>query len=134
MRLSVVTLKTAGGRTLKVFSGIFLLSALILSSFFSEKNINHVTSEGKAVLPSLNRTLWLGSRFDTVWGRSRADFMSAFAILPTNLGEDLSVDSLVLSLQVSSVHGDSLYAHHLHVYELTDTLYVDSTYFYNTYH
>jgi hypothetical protein len=59
--------------------------------------------------------------------------MSAFAILPTNLGEDLSVDSLVLSLQVSSVNGDSLYAHNIHVYELTDTLYTDSTYYSNTF-
>lgn len=66
----------------------------------------------------------LGEIHDPVFGGTRAGFCTQFALQGTNttLGSDLSLDSVVLTLQYGGYYGDTLSGLRLEVYELSEQL------------
>jgi hypothetical protein len=75
----------------------------------------------------------LGSYTDSVFGRTDAGIF-AQPLLPSsnvNLGDSLSVDSIVLTLGYTGLYGDSFPAQVFHVYKLTEDMHFDSAYYSN---
>lgn len=66
----------------------------------------------------------LGEIHDPIFGTTDAGFCTQFALQGSNttLGDDLYLDSVVLSLQYSGYYGDTLSGLRLEVYELTEQL------------
>lgn len=73
----------------------------------------------------------LGSMKDPVFGTSEAGFYSQFrlSLAGQNFGDDPIVDSLVLQLSIVNYYGDTNVIQTVHVFELADTLSVNSTYY-----
>jgi hypothetical protein len=82
-----------------------------------------------------DKTLYflLGSLNDPIFGKSQASFCTQINLPSSNVvfPEGIVVDSLVLSLAVKSSYGNDKYINPLHVnvYEISDLLYPDSSYF-----
>lgn len=66
----------------------------------------------------------LGEIHDPVFGTTQAGFCTQFALQGSNttLGENLSIDSVVLTLQYGGYYGDTLSGLRLEVYELSEQL------------
>lgn len=83
----------------------------------------------------LSRML-IGSVRDTVYGLTNAEYfgqilLSSTPNLITDSGQTRAADSLVLSLVYSGWYGDTTIAQNIHVYKLTEDMYVDSPYYSN---
>jgi hypothetical protein len=78
--------------------------------------------EGDSLLTSLSPFLLLGTYSDPVFGFSKADFMTSFAVRDSNVSADRIVDSLLLNLGVQNFFGDSLVEQTVRVYELTESI------------
>lgn len=78
-------------------------------------------------------TLFLGSMDDAYVGKSFAGFVSQLrignTITPSTFAGVTSPDSVVLSFAYRGIDGDSSAMHRISVYELSDKLSVDSTYY-----
>lgn len=78
-------------------------------------------------------TLFLGSYDDVYSGKTFAGFVSQVrignTITTSTFGGVTTPDSIVLSLLYKDANGDTTQLHHISVYELTDKLYTDSTYY-----
>ncbi len=74
----------------------------------------------------------LGSYMDPVFGASNASFASQLRLSKNEIdfGEDFTLDSMVLYLQLANVYGDKRQAapQEIFVYQLTDTINLDETY------
>lgn len=66
----------------------------------------------------------LGEIHDPVFGTTKAGFCAQFALQGSNttFGDNLSLDSVVLTLQYGGYYGDTLSGLHLEVYELNEAL------------
>lgn len=85
-------------------------------------------------LTSEKRTSSLvGCMNDPVFGRSTAGFLTQLRLSSNNVdfGDDIKVDSVVLLLKYQSYYGDTNNLQRIRVYELTQDLYYDSTYYSN---
>ena len=73
----------------------------------------------------------LGSMKDPVFGNSEAGFYSQFrlSLAGQSFGANPVLDSLVLQLSVANYYGDTTVFQTAHVYELTDTLSRESSYY-----
>ena len=73
----------------------------------------------------------LGSMKDPVFGNSEAGFYSQFrlSLAGQSFGVNPVLDSLVLQLSVANYYGDTTVFQTAHVYELTDTLSRDASYY-----
>ncbi|MCF8308816.1 MAG: DUF4270 domain-containing protein [Bacteroidales bacterium] len=76
----------------------------------------------------------LGSYYDPVFGISRAEFYTSFALTETNPDFDNNpeVDSLVLSLAYKKHYGDTVTPQNLEVYELSESI-IDTVYSHETF-
>ncbi|HOI86538.1 MAG TPA: DUF4270 domain-containing protein [Lentimicrobium sp.] len=76
----------------------------------------------------------LGYMNDPVFGRTMASFYTEYRLPANNVsfGANAVADSVVLTLVYSGVYGDSLSQHTIKVYELSDTLGFDKTYYSNS--
>lgn len=76
----------------------------------------------------------LGSLYDPVFGITSTAFSTQFRLSKSafSFGENPQVDSLVLSLKPVSTYGDSNAPFTIRVYELSERIYLDSTYYSNT--
>ncbi|MCK4920288.1 MAG: DUF4270 family protein [Bacteroidales bacterium] len=147
------SLKSAESAASKIITAILLLSIFIFNAcnedpnfigrnilpstddvytrFCDETLINSKTSIGKPILTSLNSTMLLGSKVDSIFGKSKADFMARFSIIPMTMGVERIIDSMVLTLRVSEVLGDPDFKPTIRIFELNDTLSFDTIYFSN---
>ncbi len=75
----------------------------------------------------------LGSYIDPIFGYSEAGFFTQFRLPSNNIDfkTNLSLDSLVLSLDYSGYFGDTLTNQIVEVYRITDNIYTDSSYYSN---
>jgi hypothetical protein len=75
----------------------------------------------------------LGEINDPVFGFSKADFFSkmSMGLYRYNFGDNPEVDSMFLYFQIAGIYGDAETPHLINVYELTDTIYYDSSYYNN---
>jgi hypothetical protein len=72
----------------------------------------------------------LGSKVDTLSGLSKAEIVTSFTIITAgDFGEEPLVDSLILSLYVAEVDGDTTQEMHLLIYEFLDTLFYENDYY-----
>ena len=73
----------------------------------------------------------LGSMKDPVFGNSEAGFFSQFrlSLAGQSFGSTPVLDSLVLQLSIANYYGDTNVMQTVHVYELTDTLSGNSSYY-----
>ncbi|MFH1321741.1 MAG: DUF4270 domain-containing protein [Bacteroidota bacterium] len=73
----------------------------------------------------------LGSYNDPVFGLSSASFYTQFSLPVNNVdfGSGFTPDSLVLSLALSDYYGDLSSDHTIKVFELTEDIYIDSSYY-----
>ncbi len=143
-------------KNLLFFINIFLLFAIL--SFFNLSCSKYPTKIGAALMPNNSLSLHykqvgftaysqpidttrgdklltniVGSIKDPVFGLTNASFYSK--VLPISTGQRFGTnpitDSLVLQLYYSDVYGDTNAVLHLHVYEMKDDIYFDSTYYSN---
>ncbi len=101
----------------------------IRASFTDDIDIDTYTETSQPVLTSANPSILLGSYYDSIFGYSRADFISRLEVRPTTFETDFLVDSMILSLKFDSFFGDSLNSQTIRIYELTDTLSLDTIYY-----
>ena len=75
----------------------------------------------------------LGEINDPVFGFTKADFFSKMSMgsYRYSFGENPVVDSMFIYFQISAKYGDDATPHLVHIYEMTDTIYYDSTYYNN---
>lgn len=76
----------------------------------------------------------LGYLNDPIFGSVQASIYSQY-LLPTNnltFGDNPVADSIVLTMVYSGIYGDSLTQHTVRVYELSDTLSIDDSYYSNS--
>ncbi|MDF1573919.1 MAG: DUF4270 family protein [Bacteroidales bacterium] len=86
-----------------------------------------VTSESRL---SATRLMLLGSMEDTIIGRSTASIVTQFNTSPTyQVAENLEIDSLFLALYFYDFLGDKEQGITLSVYEFTERLLIDTTYY-----
>ena len=73
----------------------------------------------------------LGAMKDPVFGHSEAGFYTQFrpSVAGQSFGNNPVLDSLVLQLCISGYYGDTTALQTVHVYELTDTLTTQTTYY-----
>ncbi len=73
----------------------------------------------------------LGSMKDPVFGNSEAGFYTQFrlSLAGQSFGENPILDSLVLQLSIANYYGDTTVLQTVHVYELTDTLSGNASYY-----
>ncbi len=73
----------------------------------------------------------LGSYFDPVFGPNTAAFQVQARLSKTSydFGTAPVLDSLILTLRIYDVYGDSLFEQHIVVYELDEAIYIDSSYY-----
>lgn len=73
----------------------------------------------------------LGSMVDPIMGRTDANFFSQLHISATNqsFGADPHLDSIVLQLSLNGFYGDTNTTQTIHVYELNDSLSMETTYY-----
>ena len=73
----------------------------------------------------------LGSMKDPVFGNSEAGFYTQFrlSLAGQNFGVDPVIDSLVLQLSITNYYGDTNVMQTVHVYQLTDTLSTEASYY-----
>lgn len=86
-------------------------------------------------ISSSNAPLTLfGSLKDPVFGITTAAFSTSFRLVSVahSFGDNPGVDSLILSLRFTDVYGDSLESQTMKVYELTQQLQDDTTYYSNS--
>ena len=76
-------------------------------------------------------SVFVGSQKDPVFGTTTAGFYAQFIQLLTHqrFGTNPQPDSLILQLGYNSVYGDTTQSMTLHVYEITQDIYNDSTYY-----
>ncbi len=78
----------------------------------------------------INRQFLLGSLVDTITGFSKAELVTELSLAQAaNFGEEPFIDSLSLWLYINDVIGDTTQEMHIRVYELMDTLSMDSVYY-----
>ncbi|MCF8378487.1 MAG: DUF4270 domain-containing protein [Bacteroidales bacterium] len=100
---------------------------------FNDKTIlTNIVSEAKPVATSANSTMLLGSKADSIFGRSKADFMTRFYIYPVTMGSERIIDSMVLSLKLTRIMGDVDYKPRIKIFELRDTLAYNSVFYSDT--
>lgn len=75
----------------------------------------------------------LGSILDPVFGRSTASLYTQFRLSRTghNFGTNPAADSLILSLEYADYYGDTSAVMTLKVYEMVESIYIDSSYYSN---
>lgn len=86
---------------------------------------------GKAVSTGLNSTFLLGSYSDSIFGKVKADFAVRPEAFSKTLVGKMEIDSMVIHLAVDGYYGDTLSTQVLRVYELSDSMSVDSSYYTN---
>lgn len=79
------------------------------------------------------KTGMLGSMLDPIFGKTSAEIFSQFRLSESghNFGTDPILDSIVLSLSYSGVYGDSMASQTIRVYELSDSMSADASYYSN---
>ncbi|MBT5424707.1 MAG: DUF4270 family protein, partial [Bacteroidetes bacterium] len=75
----------------------------------------------------------LGATQNESFGSTKASFMSQLRLSSNDVdfGDDIKLDSVILFLKYLNYYGDTSLVHNLRIYELTDDLYFDSTYYSN---
>lgn len=78
-------------------------------------------------------TSLLGSIFDPIFGVSTANIFTQFRLSQTaiSFGENPVVDSLMLTLDYKGAYGDSNAVLTVEIYEMTESIYLDSAYYSN---
>ena len=143
-------------KNLLFFINIFLLLAIL--SFFNLSCSKYPTKVGAALMPNNSLSLhfktneftvhsrtidttrsdkmlvsFLGSIKDPVFGLTNAGFYTK--IIPISegnrFGKNPQTDSLVLQLYYANVYGDSNAVLRMHVYEMKEDIFFDSTYYSN---
>lgn len=104
----------------------------IQSKYADDNEIVISTVASKPVVTTISPQMLIGSYRDSIFGFSKADFMTRLDVLPAVITGDRQVDSLVLEMKIDGFFGDSTSAHNFRIYELTDTLTLDSVYNSNT--
>lgn len=104
----------------------------IQSKYTEDNEIVGLTVLSKPIITTISTQMLIGSHSDSIFGFSKADFMTRFDLSPVNITGDKQVDSLVLEMKIDGFFGDSTIAHNFRIYELTDTLLLDSVYYSNT--
>ena len=90
----------------------------------------HSVVEDSIRTDELSRNM-LGSRYDSVFGVTTANVAAQFALSSNGVsfGENPQLDSMVLYLRYNGeIYGDSSTVQQLHIYELNQDIYFDSTY------
>ncbi len=87
-----------------------------------------VRTDGNAI-----KTAMLGSMMDPVFGKTTAEIFSQFRLSENghDFGTDAILDSLILSLAYTGLYGDSLSSQTIRIFELSESMDPDSTYFSN---
>ncbi|MCD4724838.1 MAG: DUF4270 domain-containing protein, partial [Bacteroidales bacterium] len=110
-------------------------SAELLVIFDSETGLlshsvreDSVRTDGNAI-----KTAMLGSMLDPVFGKTTAEIFSQFRLSENghDFGTDAILDSLILSLAYTGLYGDSLSSQTIRIFELSESMDPDSTYFSN---
>ena len=133
--------------------GLFLATALVLTNCKDDKNslgldiqppndkINVYSTDTVSVISysqivdsvKTDETTYslLGSMVDPVFGSSTASFYTQFRLSKTSFdfGSTPFPDSLVLALDYQDIYGDSLASITVKVYELAESIYLDSVYY-----
>ncbi|MDD5506945.1 MAG: DUF4270 domain-containing protein [Bacteroidales bacterium] len=73
----------------------------------------------------------LGSLYDPVFGKTSASVFTQISLSSTNpdFGTNPQCDSLVFSLQYTGYYGDTTTVQTIRLYEITESLFLDSTYY-----
>lgn len=96
-------------------------------------SISAYTLYGDSLIHSNPMYSLLGSYVDPIFGKTKAEF--TFRMKPKHLNLNfadslhLKADSLVISFEYQSYYGDTLTPQDIKIYELTDSLDIDSTYY-----
>ncbi len=79
---------------------------------------------------SKNRLFFLGSRVDDITGNVKAEIVTALTIVSAGVFADSTrIDSLILSLYVAEVEGDTTQEMNIQIYEFLDTLFYENDYY-----
>lgn len=105
-----------------------------LQVFFSDTSslVSYSVREDSVKTDELSVNL-LGSAYDPVFGKTTASFATQLRMSKSGVdfGSNPKVDSLILSLVYVGYYGDLLTRQTLHVYELSEDIFIDSTYYSN---
>lgn len=104
----------------------------LVSSFTEDNDISIETVSGIPVVTTITPRMLLGSSQDSIFGFRKADFMTRIEVTPVIVSGDIQIDSMVFELKLGGFIGDSMTSQTYRLYELTDTLTLDSVYYSNT--
>ena len=91
------------------------------------------TSTAIPIITSFNKYYLLGSQNDPIFGLYQASVFTQLRIaFADNLSGNRTVDSLILQLSIKDYFGDSLAVQTLRLFEVTEDIKIDSSYFSNT--
>ncbi len=92
--------------------------------------INAYTITGKNVVTSLNQYLPIGSLKDSIFGFSTAGMVAQYLpISPTPPNSIVSIDSFLITLNITRAYGDTLTPQTVRIYGITETLPTDTLYY-----
>lgn len=109
--------------------GLNLQDGTLGNAYVELPLIAYSTFEDSLFTKNLMYTL-AGEIHDPVFGTTQAGFCTQFALQGSNteFGDNLDLDSIVLSLQYSGYYGDTLSGIQMEIYELTEQLTKDQYY------
>ncbi len=95
--------------------------------------ITSYTSTAVPIITSFNTSYLLGSLNDSIFGFYEASVISQLQLISIgNLSGNRTIDSLVLQLSIKDHFGDSLNVQTLRLFEVTEDIKIDSSYFSDT--
>jgi hypothetical protein len=107
-----------------------------LSVVFSDSTqINAYSSREDTIRTDVTTEMLAGSMYDATFGTSVAGFYTQFRLSTSghSFGTNPVADSMVLQLAYSGIYGDTLTQQTIRVYELLEDIYVDSSYYSNSF-
>lgn len=102
-----------------------------LNQFFTDTISVVSVTEPDDSLPTYSQSSYLaGTLDDPVFGKSFAGFYAQIRMPSSNvdLGEDLTLDSIVLTLKYNSLYGDPTEKHSMNVFRVTEDIYFAEPY------
>ncbi|NOU46452.1 MAG: DUF4270 domain-containing protein [Bacteroidales bacterium] len=132
--ISVFILISCNKKPARIGDGIQPDQNLLSVSFSDATNIVAYSSIEDSIRTDATTEMLLGSIADPTFGTSVAGFYTQFR-LSTNghtFGDNPVADSMVLRLAYKTAYGDTLTQQTVHVYELLEDLFVDSSYYSNS--
>lgn len=101
----------------------------MFTQYFEGEMMLSASSLGKPILTSVNTRLLAGSYNDSIFGFSKSSFFIRPEVQTRSVGEDMDIDSVFIYLEVDGYYGDTTSVHTLRIYEVTDSISTDSSFY-----